>query len=159
MDTALFSRCYLRFVWSGSECVSASLIISCLVSNKPNHVYTAHFSENWGYLSMSPMIAGNLFSILFGWNLDRNEDKATTPAPNSISVSSTTAITSLNNATAIAVRGSLPSTEVRCSRGPECYVNSIYVTIAATILAIGLSIWAGVRDRRKISKALRSREG
>ncbi|KIJ96456.1 hypothetical protein K443DRAFT_107199 [Laccaria amethystina LaAM-08-1] len=29
-----------------------------------------HFSENWGYLSLSPMAAGNFFSLVFGRNLD-----------------------------------------------------------------------------------------
>ncbi|EDQ98764.1 uncharacterized protein LACBIDRAFT_192361 [Laccaria bicolor S238N-H82] len=32
-----------------------------------------HFSENWGYLSLSPMAAGNLFSLVFGRNLDAHE--------------------------------------------------------------------------------------
>ena len=94
---------------------------------------------------MSPMIAGNLFSILFGWNLDRNEDKV----PNHTAPSAVSAI--------ITARAGLPSTEVRCSRGPECYVDSIYVTIAATFFTVGLSVWAGMRDRRKIKMALRRR--
>ncbi|KAJ2914144.1 hypothetical protein MD484_g6264, partial [Candolleomyces efflorescens] len=101
-----------------------------------------HFSENWGYLSMSPMIAGNLFSLLFGWNFDRNEDKVPEhPAPSAI----------------ISARAGLPSTEIRCSKGPECYIDSIYVTIAATFFTVGLSVWAGIRDRRKVRKALMRR--
>ncbi|KAG6840372.1 hypothetical protein C0991_007147, partial [Blastosporella zonata] len=39
----------------------------------------AHFSENWGYLSASPIVAGNLFALLFGWNLDAHTD-LTNPA-------------------------------------------------------------------------------
>ncbi|RXW15826.1 hypothetical protein EST38_g10027 [Candolleomyces aberdarensis] len=110
-----------------------------------------HFSENWGYLSMSPMIAGNLFSILFGWNLDKNEDKMPKhSAPAAVSLGSAVS--------AITARASLPSAEVRCSRGPECYVDSIYVTIAATFFAVGLSVWAGMRDRKKIKMALGRRE-
>ncbi|KAL1688246.1 major facilitator superfamily domain-containing protein [Schizophyllum commune] len=30
-----------------------------------------HFSENWGFISLAPMFAGNLFSLAFGRNLDR----------------------------------------------------------------------------------------
>lgn len=34
-----------------------------------NH-HTGHFSENWGLLSLSPLVAGNIFSMTFGWILD-----------------------------------------------------------------------------------------
>ncbi|KAF8839373.1 MFS general substrate transporter [Paxillus ammoniavirescens] len=30
----------------------------------------AHLSENWGYTSLAPLIGGNLFSLMFGRNLD-----------------------------------------------------------------------------------------
>ncbi|KAF5337303.1 hypothetical protein D9611_002979 [Ephemerocybe angulata] len=97
-----------------------------------------HFSENWGYLSMSPMIAGNLFSLVFGWNLDRNDD----PAKGKV----------------VARMVPLPGTEIRCSKGVDCYVDSVYMTIGATFLALGLSVWAGFRDRRKVRNAMIKRE-
>ncbi|KAJ7916308.1 major facilitator superfamily domain-containing protein [Mycena leptocephala] len=40
----------------------------------------SHFSENWGYLSLSPMVGGNLFSIAFGRNLDAHEPGESTAA-------------------------------------------------------------------------------
>jgi hypothetical protein len=90
----------------------------------------AHFSENWGYLSLSPMVAGNLFSLAFGRNLDAHDS---------------TRHVVLNP----------PSTRVysppQCSLGLKCYLDSIYLTMIATFLAILLSIWAGYRDRLKIA--------
>ena len=32
--------------------------------------HTAHFSENWGLVSLSPLVAGNIFSMIFGWISD-----------------------------------------------------------------------------------------
>lgn len=86
----------------------------------------AHFSENWGYISMSPMFAGNLFSLAFGRNLDAHEpveavDLAATP-----------------NST-------------QCLLGRECYVDTLYLTIAGCFLSMLLSVWAGWRDRQKIA--------
>lgn len=93
---------------------------------------TAHFSENWGYLSLSPMIAGNIFSIVFGRNLDAHDGAKAIPS------------TSL--------------TAPQCLLGLECYVSTIYLTSAATFTAILLSIWAGYRDRQKIAASRRSKE-
>ncbi|KAF8905752.1 major facilitator superfamily domain-containing protein [Gymnopilus junonius] len=89
-----------------------------------------HFSENWGYLSMSPIIAGNLFSLIFGHNLDAHDGSE--PAT-----------------------GATVITAPQCLQGLECYVNTIYLTTAATFLAMLLSIWAGLRDRRKIAASRR----
>ncbi|KAJ6544289.1 MFS general substrate transporter [Mycena capillaripes] len=33
----------------------------------------SHFSENWGFLALSPVVGANLFSIAFGRNLDAHE--------------------------------------------------------------------------------------
>ncbi|KAF8890415.1 major facilitator superfamily domain-containing protein [Infundibulicybe gibba] len=63
-----------------------------------------HFSENWGYLSLSPMVAGNLFSLAFGRNLDAHENA--TPSPQAVS-------------------------PPQCLQGRECYVDSLHLTIAA----------------------------
>ena len=37
-----------------------------------------HFSENYGLVSLSPMVGGNLFSLAFGHNLDAHSP----PNPN-----------------------------------------------------------------------------
>ena len=94
---------------------------------------SAHFSENLGYLLLSPIVAGNLFSILFGRNLDAHRNS---PAH-------------LNSPPRLHVYyNSAP----QCLLGLNCYVDTIYLTMLATFLAILLSIWAGYRDRLKIAK-------
>jgi hypothetical protein len=72
------------------------------------------------------MVAGNLFSIAFGNNLDAHDGVKTTAA-------------------------SAP----QCSEGLNCYVATIYLTAGATFLSVLLSVWAGYRDRRKINAARR----
>ncbi|KAF9530910.1 major facilitator superfamily domain-containing protein [Crepidotus variabilis] len=92
-----------------------------------------HFSENWGFLSMSPIIAGNLFSLIFGRNFDKNEHAAQKPKA-SLS-------TRLRRE-----EGGPP----HCLRGQECYVDTVYLTLLASFLTILLTVYAGYRDRRKI---------
>ena len=92
------------------------------------HLTTAHFSENWGYLCLSPIVAGNLFSIVFGRNLDAHDGSHTSNAP-------------------LADGYSAP----QCLQGLNCYVDTIYLTMLATFLCVLLSIWAGYRDRVKIA--------
>jgi hypothetical protein len=92
---------------------------------------TAHFSENWGYLSMSPMAGGNLFSLAFGLNLD-----AHAPADTANST--------------IVHRQVAPSSSLQCLEGRECYISSVYITLGACFIALILSIWAGWRDRQRM---------
>lgn len=93
----------------------------------------SHLSENWGFISLSPLVGGNLFSLMFGRNLDSHassDDTGThSPLP-------------------LIRRGGLPS-EHQCFDGRNCYVSSLYVTATACLIALGLSIWAGVREQRK----------
>jgi hypothetical protein len=41
--------------------------------------------------------------------------------------------------------------EGQCELGRLCYVDTIYLSIGACTVALGLSAWAGYRDWRKIS--------
>ncbi|EDR02388.1 uncharacterized protein LACBIDRAFT_309717 [Laccaria bicolor S238N-H82] len=95
-----------------------------------------HFSENWGYLSMSPMISGNLFSIIFGRNFDAHEGVQTE-------------VIHYPRASLKLIHDSDPTTsaDLRCIQGLECYIDSIYLTIGITLLSILLSVWAGWRDK------------
>lgn len=79
-------------------------------------------------------MAGNLFSLVFGRNLDAHDNS---PASNTLKPP-------------LAHAYSAP----RCSQGINCYVDTIYLTMVATFLAIILSIWAGYRDRLKIASAM-----
>ncbi|KAK7444060.1 hypothetical protein VKT23_015457 [Stygiomarasmius scandens] len=84
-----------------------------------------HFSENWGYLSLSPLFGGNIFSVAFGRNLDAHESPITSPV----------AVTELP------VR--------QCLDGRLCYVDSLQLTIGACLLSMLLNAWAAWRDRRR----------
>lgn len=90
-----------------------------------------HFSQNWGFLCLSPVIAGNLFSLAFGRNLDEHSKP-------------------LEDITEQWRRGGLPSDSGRqCLSGRLCYVDSVKLTIVACIVALVLSVVGALRDRRK----------
>lgn len=44
-------------------------------------------------------------------------------------------------------RAGLPSAH-QCLDGRDCYVASLYLTLGACVVALGLSVWAGWRDSR-----------
>ncbi|KAJ7149060.1 major facilitator superfamily domain-containing protein [Mycena crocata] len=90
----------------------------------------SHFSENWGYLSLSPLAGGNLFSIAFGRNLDAHEPAA--------GESTTTDITAAAH---------------QCLEGRSCYVATLGLTSTACFAAILLSALAAWRERRKLIAA------
>jgi hypothetical protein len=77
------------------------------------------------------MAGGNLFSIIFGRNLDKHD------------------VTNTIGQVPIAKAASFAAPQ--CLLGLECYVDTLYLTAGATFLAMLLSIWAGYRDRRKIA--------
>ncbi|KAI0078268.1 MFS general substrate transporter [Panus rudis PR-1116 ss-1] len=93
-----------------------------------------HFSENWGFVSLSPMIGGNIFSIAFGANLDAHATPPASPEHTSLTSS------------LIQSRAGLPS-DHQCLDGRVCYVDSLKLTIGACCLALILSVYAGWRDR------------
>lgn len=83
---------------------------------------------------MAPIIAGNLFSLIFGRNLDKNEHASqNAPAHSPVQRSDS--------------EGGGPP---HCLRGQACYVDTIYITMFATFVAILLSLYAGYRDRQKL---------
>ncbi|KAF9261114.1 MFS general substrate transporter [Marasmius fiardii PR-910] len=100
----------------------------------------AHFSENWGYLSLAPLLGGNVFSVAFGRNLDAHE-KAASGGP-----------TSDTNF----LQAPKPPKELQCLDGKVCYVDSIRLTTFACLVAMGLSIWAAWRDRKRYQEEAQS---
>jgi hypothetical protein len=84
------------------------------------------------------MAGGNLFSIVFGRNLDKHD------------------VTKTNGPASIAKAA--PFLAPQCLLGLECYVDTLYLTAGATFLSILLSIWAGYRDRRKIVASREKKE-
>lgn len=96
-------------------------------------LFIAHFSENWGYVSLAPLFGGNLFSLAFGRNLDKHAAPAETPTLRSLFE-----------------RAGVSSGQ-QCFEGKDCYVSSLYLTIFATTLAFFLSLYAAWKDRKRMT--------
>jgi hypothetical protein len=79
---------------------------------------------------MSVLVGGNIFSFVFGRNLDAHDRLST-----------------------LASQSHPPSIDpVQCLEGLDCYVAAIYLTLSATFVSIVLSVWAGYREKQKIAK-------
>ena len=111
------------------------LLNCCVWSHTHPSLQKAHFSQNWGFLCLSPVLAGNLFSLVFGRNLD-----AHAPTP-----------TDVRHELDYYPRGGLPSTDARhqCLEGRLCYIDSAKLTIIACFVSLLLSMLAAIRVRRK----------
>lgn len=121
--TAPCLDCSRRSSSTGSECVRPPS--TPFASSTTSHHPTAHFSENWGFVALSPMIGGNIFSLAFGRNLDgHTSDESNLPPTTS------------------------PDTTIhaQCMDGVECYIWSLKLTTWACLLALGLAVLAGYKD-------------
>ena len=98
------------------------------------HISIGHFSENWGFVCLAPLLGGNVFSILFGRDLDAH-------------VPVSTDLTTVSPATN--PRASAPEPGRQCLDGRVCYSSTLAVTALACLLALVLSLVAAWRDRRK----------
>ncbi|KAI6106164.1 major facilitator superfamily domain-containing protein [Pisolithus croceorrhizus] len=88
----------------------------------------AHLSENWGYVTLAPLIGGNVFSIMLGRDLDAHAPREVTDL----------------------FPGIKPvSLERQCLMGRECYVTSLRITLMVCMVALALSTWATIRDGRR----------
>ena len=117
--TDVGSVCCRQYPSSGlaSVCKKLSLLLSVF------KLSIAHFSENWGIISVFPVLGGNFFSINFGRNLDAHEPPSEVTVISSLSVANT-----------------------RCLDGRGCYAQTLYLNIWACMIALGFSLWAGRRD-------------
>ena len=99
---------------------------------------TAHFSENWGLVTLSPLIGGNLFSVAFGKNIDNHASRLDKPD----------------------LPPTVPDTTIlaRCMDGVECYIWSLKLTTWACVLAFGLAVLAGYRDWKGRTEREKRRE-
>lgn len=92
----------------------------------------ARFSQNWGFVAVAPVVGANVFSLIFGNNLDAHAGKG---APQ--------------------VRG-LPidsDKEHQCYEGRVCYAGSLKMTVVACSLALVLSVIAAWRHRKSVAPA------
>src|SRR5712672_1181946 len=113
--------CYRQYPSSGSVLVRRNIFF--LLPRGVLKRRAAHFSENWGILSVFPVLGGNVFSIAFGRNLDAHAPPEE-PSPNVLPTSS----------------------ERQCLAGRECYVQTLYLNLWACVIVLGLAVWAGRRD-------------
>ncbi|KAL1719424.1 major facilitator superfamily domain-containing protein [Schizophyllum commune] len=95
-----------------------------------------HFSENWGFISLAPMFAGNLFSLAFGRNLDREGERGAREA-----AGASFADASLTSPA--------PAAAPDCVAGRSCYVATLHLTAFCCFCALLLSVYAVWRDERK----------
>lgn len=100
---------------------------------------TAHFSENWGFVSLAPMIGGNIFALAFGQNLDAHAPPSLPQSPPNVT------------APALAPRGGLPSDRT-CFEGRACYVDTLKITTASCSVALGLAVFAAWWDYRSMKR-------
>ncbi|KAF8522453.1 major facilitator superfamily domain-containing protein [Hysterangium stoloniferum] len=96
----------------------------------------AHYSENWGFVSLAPLFGGNIFSILFGRDFDRHASNL---------ASETAVVPSLPNTP----RAPLPEPGRVCLDGRACYADTLTITTIACMVALLLSLVAGWRDWKK----------
>jgi hypothetical protein len=139
--TVVCSVCSQRSQSTGSVSVRPFFFIRQIATYLTHAL--AHFSENWGFVSLAPMIGGNIFSIAFGRNLDAH-------APSEPASNSTLTVifpTLADAAHALATRAGDDSSH-QCLQGRECYIDSLRLTTAACALAFALSVYAGWRDYR-----------
>ncbi|KAJ1308851.1 hypothetical protein OPQ81_004539 [Rhizoctonia solani] len=94
----------------------------------------SHFSGNWGFVSLAPVLSGNLFNLMFGRNLD---NRAASSQPTTARLAHTT------------VRGLPSSAELLCYDGSACYTDSIRVSLFACFCALAIGIYAAWRDKRR----------
>ncbi|KAI0310364.1 major facilitator superfamily domain-containing protein [Amylostereum chailletii] len=100
----------------------------------------AHFSENWGYVSLFPVVGGNLFSLAFGRNLDAHSPHADIDAAPPAPLPAASSVPS-------PLARALPAApELTCLDGRACYVHSLYLTLGACLLASVLALWLARRD-------------
>ncbi|KIR52421.1 hypothetical protein I315_05022 [Cryptococcus gattii Ru294] len=111
-----------------------------------------HFSQNWGWTAVAPIIGSNAFNVLFGGVYDAHTvgrigpfDPEETDASEVIGM-----INSIKRGgVALPDDGSH-----ECLVGEECYGSAFKLSLLGCTLALGLSVLAGVR-REKMSKERR----
>ena len=114
-----------------------------------------HFSQNWGFITLSPVMSGYLFSYAFGKNLDAHGEPHVNPEPSTVASASVALVKrsllpAARMVSSLMTRGGgvSPPTDAahQCLDGRICYSDSIWLTIVACLMAFGLSLNAGYRD-------------
>ncbi|AAW44083.1 hypothetical protein CNBF0550 [Cryptococcus deneoformans B-3501A] len=111
-----------------------------------------HFSQNWGWTAVAPIIGSNTFNVLFGSVYDANSvGRIGSFDPEGTDVSGVMGMMDFIKRGGVA----LPDDGSHdCLMGEECYGLAFKLSFLGCILALVLSVLAGVR-REKMSKERR----
>ena len=69
------------------------------------------FSQNWGSMTLAPIVFGNIFNLVYGHIYDRHSII-------------------------------LPGGQRDCKDGLYCYRNAYFVTLGASLVGVGISLWS-----------------
>ena len=94
-------------------------------------------------MGVAPLLGGNLFSLLFGRNLDAH-----------VPASANSTLTSSSDGVSLPIvdlrpRAVIPHSGRQCFEGRVCYAGTLGITTFACMVALVLSLVAAWRDRRK----------
>lgn len=130
----LLSQIAASFVTQEEDLWKASLILGISYGGMfgllPTVIFewfgSGHFSENWGFLSLAPVVGGNILSLAFGENLDAHEPK---------------------DDGLLSVRSGVGA-HSDCKLGRECYVGTLHLTTGLCAVALGMTVWTA--DRKSV---------
>ncbi|GMK57695.1 hypothetical protein CspeluHIS016_0405290 [Cutaneotrichosporon spelunceum] len=124
----------------------------------------SHFGQNWGFTSMAPAVGGNIFLTLFGKVYDAHSVSrigrpaapklVPSPVTRNIGIHQFSRVDERSGDSANALAGAADAHE--CLVGRDCYATAIRVSAVACVLALILSVIAGIR-RERASAARRGR--
>ena len=92
---------------------------------------TSGMAINWGAMTLAPVTTGNIFNLLYGSILDSHSHVE--PG-----------------------KGGKKGTELVCTEGKACYSSAYWITLLASVVGIGWSMWC-IRTER-VQKIRDSRE-
>ncbi|KAL1408363.1 GTP-binding protein rbg1 [Vanrija albida] len=115
----------------------------------------AHFSQNFGWMNLGPAIGGNVFNVVFGRVYDSNtvgrvggpEPPTTPEVASSVGVGHAAAfVQDISERLLAAPPG--PDRKHECLLGRGCYSTAFRVSVVACLVALALSVVAGIRRER-----------
>ncbi|KAL7423403.1 GTP-binding protein rbg1 [Cryptotrichosporon argae] len=118
----------------------------------------AHFSQNYGWTCVAPVIGGNIFNLVFGRVFDAHSvvhdgtggEGAEAGATDAAGIAENVgrALHALAAGVGVVVRGGgIPSAH-ECLVGRTCYATALELSAAACVVALGLSVLVGFRRER-----------
>ncbi|KAI0075891.1 MFS general substrate transporter [Panus rudis PR-1116 ss-1] len=108
-----------------------------------------HFSENWGFMSLAPVIGNNILSIAFGRIFDaHSNNESSSPERDLLSALNSTSLVNIVSSSILNSRGGAGGSHSMCYQGRDCYADCLKLTIGACTAAFLLSVYAGYKDWR-----------